>query len=257
MTAVFGILFFLIVLGSLTTTFIAIFQIINNDFNGSKGLWIIISMVGIIGPILYLTKGRKLITRRDFSEINNGEGFVFKSHYSGLIRGLSIYVKIAFATAFGLITTGYLVRVFEIYIFWESKPIGFAILLICIAILLKTDITKRKFLKVKNVWSHIGFWIIVFILFVKTLIIIILPNSDAYKAVKDHLKNDNQLKSEIGELKGFTVLPSGGIETSSDSNGTYGAASIALIVKGTVRYKELIIYVNKTPNTDWTVMGIE
>jgi hypothetical protein len=112
-------------------------------------------------------------------------------------------------------------------------------------------------LKVKNAWSHIGFWIIVFILFVKTLITVILPNSDAYKAAKDYLNNDFQLKSEIGEIKGYTVLPSGGIETSSDSNGTYGAASIALIIKGTEKYKELIIYVEKTPDTDWTVTGIE
>lgn len=257
MTAVFGVLFFLIVLGSLTTTFVAIFQIINNDFNGSKGLWIIISMIGIIGPILYLTKGRKLITKRDYSEINNGEGFSFKSHYRELIRNLSMNIKIAFAVAFGLIITGYLVRGLDVYVFWESKPIGYAILLICIAILLRKDITKRKSLKVKNAWSHIGFWIITFILFVKTLITIILPNSDAYKSAKDYLKNDTQLISEIGELKGFTVLPSGGIEMSSNSNGTYGAASIALIVKGTEKYKELIIYVEKTPETDWTVTGIE
>jgi len=257
MTAVFGIVFFLIVLGSLITTFVAIFQIINNDFNGSKGLWIIISMIGIIGPILYLTKGRKLIVKRDYKEISYGEDFSFKSHYSGLIRNLSINVKVAFATAFGLILTGYFIREFDIYIFWESKPIGYAILLICIAILLRKDITTRKSLKVKNAWSHIGFWIIVFILFVKTLITVILPNSDAYKTAKDYLNNDSQLTSEIGEIRGYTVLPSGGIEMSSSSNGTYGAASIALIIKGTEKYRELTIYVEKTPDTDWTVIGIE
>lgn len=257
MTAVVGILFFFIVLGSLVTTLVAIFQIINNDFNGSKGLWIILSMIGIIGPILYLTKGRKLIIKRNYIEKNNGEGFSFKSHYRRLIRDLSMNVKIAFATAFGLILFGYLVRGFDIFIFWESKPIGYAILLICIAILLWKDITTRKSLKVKNAWSHIGFWIIVFFLFVNTLIIIILPNSDAYKAAKDYLNNDSQLTSEIGEIKGYTVLPSGGIETSSNSNGTHGAASIALIIKGTEKYKESVIYVKKTPDTDWTVIGIE
>jgi len=257
MTAVLGILFFLIVLGSLITTFIAIFQIINNDFKGSKGMWIIISLIGIIGPILYLTQGRKLIIKRDYKEINNGEGFSFKRHYNELIRDLSMNVKIAFATAFGLIITGYLVRGFDYYVFWESKPIGYALLLVCFAILLRKDIKTRKALKVKNAWSHIGFWIIVFILFVKTLITIILPNSDAYLAAKDYLKNNSQLKSEIGEIKGFTVLPSGGIQSSSDLNGTYGTASIALIIKGTEKFKELIIYVEKTPEKDWTVTGVE
>ena len=110
--------------------------------------------------------------------------FLSKSHYRELIRNLSMNIKIAFAVAFGLIITGYLVRGLDIYVFGESKPIGYAILLICIAILLRKDITKRKSLKVKNAWSHIGFWIITFILFVKTLITIILPNSDAVSAPK-------------------------------------------------------------------------
>jgi len=58
------ILFFLICLGSMTTTLVAIIQILTNEFNGSKGMWIIISMIGIIGPILYLSKGRKLIVKK-------------------------------------------------------------------------------------------------------------------------------------------------------------------------------------------------
>ncbi|WP_394332234.1 PLDc N-terminal domain-containing protein [Aquimarina aggregata] len=48
----------------MTTTLVAIIQILTNEFNGSKGMWIIISMIGIIGPILYLSKGRKLIVKK-------------------------------------------------------------------------------------------------------------------------------------------------------------------------------------------------
>lgn len=53
----------LVVLGSLITTVVAIIQILTNEFKGSKVAWIIISMIGIIGPILYLTYGRKLIVK--------------------------------------------------------------------------------------------------------------------------------------------------------------------------------------------------
>lgn len=63
MTAFLIIIFILICFGSIITTFVAIIQILSNDFNGSKGAWILISMIGIIGPILYLTKGRKLIIK--------------------------------------------------------------------------------------------------------------------------------------------------------------------------------------------------
>lgn len=59
-----ALLMILICFGSLITTFVAIIQILINEFNGSKGKWILISMIGIIGPILYLTKGRKLIVKK-------------------------------------------------------------------------------------------------------------------------------------------------------------------------------------------------
>lgn len=64
MTAFLIIIFILICFGSIITTFVAIIQILSNNFKGSKGAWIFISMIGIIGPILYLTKGRKLISKK-------------------------------------------------------------------------------------------------------------------------------------------------------------------------------------------------
>lgn len=58
------LLIILICFGSVITSFVAMYQILTNKFNGSKGEWILISMIGIIGPILYLTKGRKLIVKK-------------------------------------------------------------------------------------------------------------------------------------------------------------------------------------------------
>jgi len=49
---------------SVITSFIAIFKILTNDFRGDKFTWVLISIIGIIGPILWLAKGRKLILRR-------------------------------------------------------------------------------------------------------------------------------------------------------------------------------------------------
>jgi hypothetical protein len=58
------ILLILVCFGSIITTFVAIIRILSNEFNGSKGMWILISMIGIVGPILWLTKGRKLIVKK-------------------------------------------------------------------------------------------------------------------------------------------------------------------------------------------------
>jgi len=36
-------------------------MILTKEFNGSKTTWIIIVMIGLIGPVLWVTKGKKLI----------------------------------------------------------------------------------------------------------------------------------------------------------------------------------------------------
>ena len=258
MEVALGLIFFVICFGSLLTTFVAIFQIISNDFNGSKGLWIIISMVAIIGPILYLTKGRKLIIKRDHNQIVNKDGSnSIEQYYIDLLSELDTKIKVIFGVSICLVAFGYLVRMVDLYFFWESKSLGFTLLLVSLAIFLRKDITTRKNKNLKNIWSHIGFWLIGFIVFVKVLMLVIIPNSDAYEATKAYLKNNSELKSEIGEVNGQTILPSGSIQTTTDSNGTYGSAAFNLIIKGEKKFIERTIYVNKSPDEDWSVVAVE
>ncbi|MBN7815179.1 hypothetical protein [Algoriphagus pacificus] len=258
MEVALGLIFFVICFGSLLTTFVAIFQIISNDFNGSKGLWIIISMVAIIGPILYLTKGRKLIIKRDHNQIVNKDGSnSIEQYYIDLLSELDTKIKAIFGVSICLVVFGYLVRMVDLYFFWESKSLGFTLLLVSLAIFLRKDITTRKNKNLKNIWSHIGFWLIGFIVFVKVLMLVIIPNSDAYEATKAYLKNNSELKSEIGEVKGHTILPSGSIQSTTDSNGTYGSAAFNLIIKGEKKFIERTIYVNKSPDEDWSVVAVE
>ncbi len=258
MEIILVLIFFLVVFGSIITTFVAIFQIISNDFNGSKGLWIIISMVGIIGPILYLTKGRKLIIKRVHKEIlNKGGSSSKKQYYIDLISELDIKIKLILGFSIFLLIFGYSAKLFDLYFFWESKPIGFALLLISLIIILRKDINIRKKQKLKNTWSHIGFWLITFILFVKVLMLVVLPNSDAYDAAKNYIENNSELKTEIGEITGLTILPTGSIQITTASNGTYGSASISLIIKGENKFIEQTIYLNKTPDKNWTVIAVE
>ncbi|WP_123803430.1 hypothetical protein [Flavivirga aquatica] len=46
---------------SVITTFKAIYLILTKEFRGDKISWILIVMIGFIGPILWITKGRKLV----------------------------------------------------------------------------------------------------------------------------------------------------------------------------------------------------
>jgi len=51
-------------LWSIITTFKAIYLIINKQFNGNKTKWILISMIAFIGPLLWITNGKKLISNK-------------------------------------------------------------------------------------------------------------------------------------------------------------------------------------------------
>ena len=57
------LLFLIIAFWSVITTFRAIYLILTKQFNGSKRTWILIVMIGLIGPILWVTKGKKLLKK--------------------------------------------------------------------------------------------------------------------------------------------------------------------------------------------------
>ncbi|PHR69427.1 MAG: hypothetical protein COA67_10675 [Lutibacter sp.] len=51
--------FIILCFWSIITSFKAIFLITTKEFNGSKLTWILISAIAFIGPILWITKGKK------------------------------------------------------------------------------------------------------------------------------------------------------------------------------------------------------
>ena len=96
------ILFLILAFWSVITSFRAIYLILSKEFNGSKSTWILISMIGIIGPILWITIGKKLIVKTNSiknwkenhyaefysdgknQEKRNGFFWVFKSKHKSL-----------------------------------------------------------------------------------------------------------------------------------------------------------------------------
>jgi hypothetical protein len=142
-----------------------------------------------------------------------------------------------------------------VYFFWESRPIGFVLLLIAVAFLLWRDIRSRKAKRVQWVWGSIGFGLICFILFIKGVMMAVLPNSDAYAAAKKQLRGNVELIAEIGEIKGLTVLPSGSIQIKTDGSGTHGTAALELIIKGTNKYVEKTVFLETTSPQGWTITG--
>lgn len=258
---IFLVLFFLVItITSLVISFIAIFQILSNDFKESKIKWIIISLIGFIGPILYLTKGRKYIVKNDslnnFSEPQNL--FSVRSYYLDLIKRLNKYLKLLFLMSILLILFGYLVRIFNVSFFWESKQIGYLSFIIIIVVFLRIDINKRNDLKIKNTYSNIAFWFLLLVLFLQHLTLIIYPNSDAYKQAIIFIKTNKKIENELGGVVGYTILPQGSFQKSIDENGSSGIAQFSFIIKGEKKYKEVEFVIEKQFNkTNWEVVNVK
>lgn len=257
MEAFIAILIFLLVLGSLVTTFVAIIQILSNDFKESKGLWIIISMIAFIGPILWLTKGRKHIVKRTAEEKKEIKaGFSSKTHYLELLESLSPLLKWIVIAGISLIVYGYLSIIASIYFFWESKSIGWILVLIGLTAFLWKDIQTRKAKGIPKVWSSIGFGLLCFIIFVKGLMSVLIPTSDAYNTAKTQLANMESITNETGEIEGYGFRTNGSLSTSTDATGTYRSAALEIIIKGKKKYIERTIFLESTPQKPWTIIKI-
>ncbi len=141
--------------------------------------------------------------------------------------------------------------------FWGSKSIGWGLIFLGLVGLLIKGIEKRKANNKKNTWNKIGIGFICFILLIQSILIIVIPNTDAYKVSKDFIINNEDLKSEVGEIKGFGLIPVGEIFIQTDSKGETGNANINLIIKGSKAFKDVTVFVFKDYGKGWEVHGIK
>lgn len=157
-----------------------------------------------------------------------------------------------------LIIYGYLCRIFGLWFFWESKLLGFLLLLIGIIGLLRNRIKFKKSVSKKTILEKIAIILISITLLIQLILITILPFTDAYVAAKQYLTDNQGLKLEVGNITGFGVILSGGIQKEVDSIGEHGYATINMIVKGDRKYKDLTVYAIKNPeDNEWKIEGTE
>ena len=167
------------------------------------------------------------------------------------------FTKITLLTGAALILYGYLCRAVALYFFWESKYYGWSVIFIGIIGFLFTRIKSKRLQTRKTILEKIGVGILIFILLIQAVLLIVIPSTDAYKVSKDFLSANESLKSETGNIKSFNILPIGSIQKNSTNDKVSGNASIHLIVKGEKKFKDVIVHVEKAPDTEWTVTGIE
>lgn len=173
-------------------------------------------------------------------------------------RQLTRRTKVLLTSGLILIIYGYMCRAVGLYFFWESKSIGWTLLLIGIISFLLDRIKFKKEDKRKYLLEQIVIGIICFVFLIQTILLTVIPFSDAFAVSKTYLQNNSNIKNEIGTVTGFGLIPTGGIQKSTDSQGESGNAAITLTVKGDKKFKDVIIYVIKRPDTTaWVVDGVE
>jgi hypothetical protein len=174
--------------------------------------------------------------------------------FSSITMGRTI--KIIFLVALVLLFWGYLARQLDVYFFWDSKAFGWIILFIGIFFYL-IDLHKLRTRKGKGtIWVKIG---IVFMAVGFGLLAFLISDfnkSEPYQIAIAYLKSDAQLKDEVGNIKGFGLIPSGSIETNSVNGSESGRATLFLTVFGDKKYKDIDVNLRKTGYTDWSVISV-
>ena len=155
-----------------------------------------------------------------------------------------------------LIIYGYIARLVPVYFFWESKDFGWALLLMTIILFLVKRIKRLKG-SGKTILEKALIIIISFILLIETIFWINVTNHDAVKAVKAYVADNEELISEIGDLRDVYAVPQGSISNMKQNNGQrLGEAQLLIILKGEKKYKEVKFLVRKEPgSSSWKVIS--
>jgi hypothetical protein len=168
-----------------------------------------------------------------------------------MIRKIYLPVRILLIAGIVFLVYGYLSRL-GIYFFWESVSIGWDLLLVALLIFFLNRIRVKKRSGRKYAGEGIGLGITIFALLIRSVFYIVLPNSDAYHAATEFVKNNDSLRLETGMVRGIGLVPAGEITVQGES----GEATIGLIVKGERKYEDLYLFLEKQPGSGWRVVAI-
>ena len=166
------------------------------------------------------------------------------------------FTKILFCVGVILLAYGYLCRILHIYFFWDSKELGWIVLFITLLFYLIDLHKSRKRQKKKTIWVKIGIGFLLFGLIIFPVVLSEIKKSASYQAAIEYIKADTQIKNLVGNIKGFGLIPTGQSQSITVNRTESGDAIFNITVKGDKKYKDLTVWLKKTPEADWTVISI-
>lgn len=154
---------------------------------------------------------------------------------------MSTSTKIILIIAFLLLIYGYLCRFLNIYFFWDSKHFGW---IMFATGLMGFFIDLKKILEVQKKSSFLPLFFIGIIIIAFGIAgggILLLNSSKTYQDAIENIKTDGVIKSEIGDIKGVGLFPSGTGFLEFAFNVNPGPSTFIITVRGSNAIKDVEI----------------
>jgi hypothetical protein len=146
-----------------------------------------------------------------------------------------------------------LCRATNIYFFWESQSIGITLIFISLIFVLSDLLRRNLFQKTNARVAKIAIGFAAFVLLIEGILFVVLPRTDAYEKAIHFIHTSSEISSSAGTIEGSSLIPFGGMALSKSAEGTSGQASFHFIVKGSKKYVDLELLLEKQADSDWQV----
>jgi hypothetical protein len=170
------------------------------------------------------------------------------------LNSFSASTKAFILVTLAALAYGYLCRLLGIYFFWESKTIGWTLFWVAIIWILMDRIKAKKLQNKATVLEKIGIGLSIFVILIKGILFFSIQQTDIYASALTFVKQDKDVRDQVGDIKGIFFVPFGGFSMSSGPQGTQGEADLHLIVKGQKKYIDLNLLMKKELDTDWKIL---
>ena len=169
---------------------------------------------------------------------------------------MSTATKVAFIVGIFLLIYGYLCRLFSIYFFWDSKYFGW-LGIISGLLLLLIDIRMTRVRQNQNIFFvRVFVAVIVIFLAVEASAIVWIKTSTAYDSLTESIKTDEAMKAEIGDIRGYSLIPGIDILDIIIASGSE-SLTFRITVRGQRAYKELEVTIERTAPLEWSVSSMK
>jgi hypothetical protein len=148
---------------------------------------------------------------------------------------------------------GYLCRVVGLYFFWESKTIGWVIFWLSIIFIFRDRIKHKKLQNKKTLLEKIGIGLSIFVVIIKGVLFFVIQQTSAFDSAVNFIKTNQAIQSKVGSINSVFLVPIGSISITTSSQGSAGQADLHFVVKGSKRYIDLNLLMNKDFKTSWQI----